>query len=103
MTRVATAGASALDGPLERARAARERGLAWLLDHIGSDGGPVGWQDGNGWSRVPWTLSLCGRTEEGAAVLDWAARNALAPDGGFRQGPARGTAHTEPKVVKRSA
>ena len=91
MTRVATAGASALDGPLERARAARERSLAWLLDHIGSDGGPVGWQDGNGWSRVPWTLSLCGRTEEGAAVLDWAARNALAPDGGFRQGPARGT------------
>jgi hypothetical protein len=43
-----------------RARAARDRGVEWLIAHIGSNGEPVGARERNGWSRVPWALAVCG-------------------------------------------
>jgi hypothetical protein len=74
---------------LQRFRAARDRGVAWLLDHIADDGRPVGAEAQNGWGRVPWALAVSGESAAGSAVIAWAEREAL--DGGrFRGGPYGG-------------
>ncbi|MCK9541398.1 MAG: hypothetical protein M0R03_05135 [Novosphingobium sp.] len=73
-----------------RFRAARDRGVAWLLDHIASDGRPVGADTQNGWGRVPWALAVSGESAAGHAVLAWAEREALDGSGHFRAGPYGG-------------
>ena len=73
-----------------RFRAARDHAVAWLLDHIDSDGRPVGAKTQNGWGRVPWALAVSGESAAGHAVVAWAERHALDADGRFRAGPFGG-------------
>jgi hypothetical protein len=68
---------------IDRYRASRDRGVAWLLNHIASDGKPVDADKQNGWGRVPWALAVSGASDAGHAVLAWVERNALAADGRF--------------------
>lgn len=68
---------------LTRARGARDRALAWLLDRVGTDGAPEGHENGNSWSRLPWAFALSGETAAGASVLAWAERSGLREDGDF--------------------
>jgi len=74
----------------ERLRASRDRARDWLLQRVGSGGAPAAHQDGNGWSRFPWTLALLGETEAASAVLEWAARNGLADNGDLSAGSTYG-------------
>jgi hypothetical protein len=69
-----------------RFKASRDRGVAWLLDHIASDGKPVGADQQAGWGRVPWALAVSGASDAGHAVLSWVERNALGADGRFFAG-----------------
>lgn len=71
--------------------AARSKAVAWLLQAIESDGRPLGSEQGNGWTRVPWALSLSGETAVAEAVMEWALRDGLDGRGAFREGPALGT------------
>jgi hypothetical protein len=72
-------------------RSARDRGVQWLLNHIGSNGKPVGADERNGWARVPWALAVSGESEAAARVIAWAVASQLADDGNFAVGPAFGT------------
>jgi hypothetical protein len=74
-----------------RALAARNRGLEWLMTHIGSDGEPVGARERNGWARVPWALAVCGVSSTAAKIIAWAEQSQIASDGGFAPGPALGS------------
>lgn len=91
MTASAATATDALRAALARLVRSREHALEWLLNHVGSDGKPAGAELGNGWSRLPWTFALSGNTGAASAVLAWADREALRPDGQFRPGPAYGT------------
>ena len=73
-----------------RLRAARDRARDWILGHVGADGTPAAHDQGNGWSRFPWTLALLGETGAGHAVLEWASRNGLGANGDLAAGPAYG-------------
>lgn len=75
----------------DRARAARDGGLAWLLAHISDKGEPVGAGSRNGWARVPWALAVCGESAAAARVIAWAEQGQLGKDGIFLPGPALGT------------
>ena len=81
---------SPLAAGIVRFKAARDRGVAWLLAHIGDDGRPVGADLQNGWGRVPWALAVAGEGAAGHAVLAWAQREAIAASGHFRAGPFGG-------------
>jgi hypothetical protein len=72
-----------------RLQRARERAVAWLLDRIALGGKPADSDRRAGWARIPWALALSGQVATAAAVVDWAARNALDEDGGFREGPLK--------------
>jgi hypothetical protein len=63
--------------------------VTWLLNAIDSNGRPKGAEKGNGWSRLPWTLSLAGEAGAAHAVLEWAVREAIDSSGNFF-GPALG-------------
>jgi len=91
MTTSAATATDALRAALARLLRSRELALGWLLNHVGSDGKPAGAELGNGWSRLPWTFALSGNTGAASAVLAWADREALRPDGQFRPGPAYGS------------
>jgi hypothetical protein len=80
-----------LDAAILRVRAARDRGVRWLLDHTAADGCPVGAAERNGWGRLPWALAVCGESEAAARVIAWAQRGQLAADGNFASGVAFGT------------
>ena len=73
-----------------RVRASRDRGVAWLLNHMASSGEPDGARERNGWARVPWALALGGESAAGAAMLAWVERGQIAADGLFTEGPALG-------------
>jgi hypothetical protein len=75
-----------------RLRQSRDRARDWLLGQVAAGGRPAAAELGNGWSRLPWTLALLGETEAGAAVLDWAGREALDGLGGFSPGLTYGAA-----------
>ena len=80
-----------IDAAIGRVRTARDRGVGWLLEHLGPDGTPVGATERNGWARLPWALAVAGESEAAARVIAWAEGGQLAPDGGFAPGPAFGT------------
>jgi hypothetical protein len=75
---------------MARVHVSRDRGVQWLLKHVADDGEPAGARERNGWARVPWALALSGQCAVAAAVVEWAERTALAPEGGFKPGPALG-------------
>jgi hypothetical protein len=79
-----------LDAAIVRVRAARDRGVRWLLDHTAPDGCPVGAVERNGWGRLPWALAVSGESEAAARVIAWAERGQLAADGNFAPGVAFG-------------
>src|SRR4051812_41121810 len=81
---------AAVDAAICRVRAARDRGVAWLLDHIALDGEPVGAAKRNGWGRVPWALAVSGESAAAASVIAWAERGRLAPARCFAPAPAHG-------------
>lgn len=83
----------------DRARAARDRGLRWLLGHIEANGKPAGSEERNGWGRVPWALALSGEPDTGAAVLRWAAQSQIDDGGDFAAGPARGSTGINPSYL----
>src|SRR5919198_2277723 len=74
---------------LAAAVAARERGIAYVLDRLAPDGAvgdPA--RDGFVFYRAPWSFALTGETSAAAAVCGWVRRQMLEPDetldGGFR-------------------
>jgi hypothetical protein len=69
-------------------RAARQKGVAWILRHLQPDGALGNPAEGYHFYRAPWTLSLVGETEAAAAVCGWFRRNMLTPDGRI-EGPYR--------------
>ena len=73
-----------------RARAARDAGIAWILERIRPDGEPPGAHDRNAYYRVPWALAVSGEREVAAAVLSWIERNALTPEGDLLPGAPQG-------------
>lgn len=83
--------AADLADAITRARASRDRGVAWLLRHIDPTGKPVGAEKRNGWARVPWALAVSGETDTAAQVVAWAERTQLCGDGNFTAGPAYGS------------
>lgn len=74
----------------DRLRASRDRAKRWLLRQVDAGGRPAASDEGNGWSRLPWTFALLGETEAGAAVLEWAVRGGLGENGDFSPGAAYG-------------
>jgi hypothetical protein len=83
--------AADLDAAIARVRAARDRGVRWLLDHTAPDGTPVGADQRNGWGRLPWALAVSGESEAAARVIAWAERGQFGADGNFAPGVAFGT------------
>jgi hypothetical protein len=79
-----------LSSLLGRVRASRDRGVAWLLDHVASNGEPVGARERNGWARAPWALATSGENAAAAAIIGWAERDQITPEGFFAAGPALG-------------
>lgn len=71
---------------MQRFRAARDRGVAWLLGQLNADGsiGPA--ETGTFYYRVPWALALAGETAAGLRLLDWIRRRRFTPDGAFVSG-----------------
>lgn len=69
-------------------RAARQRGLAWLLARRNPDGSLGDPAAGFHYYRAPWTFTLCGETEAASAVCGWIRRNLITPAGTL-DGPLR--------------
>lgn len=82
--------AADIEAAIIRVKAARDRGVCWLLEHTAPDGCPVGAAERNGWGRLPWALAITGESETAARVIAWADRDQLAPDGNFAPGVAFG-------------
>lgn len=81
---------------LARIRDAREKGVHWLRDRVGSNGCPEGAEIANSWWRAPWALCIGGAPDVAAAMIGWAEREALTDDGDFREGPYGGPAGGSP-------
>jgi hypothetical protein len=96
MTHPASWPSTVAGSDLARFRAARQRAVAWLENHIADDGTPAGWELGNGWWRGPWSLALAGAPDVAAAMLGWIERNALTDDGDLRDGPYGGATPGSP-------
>src|SRR5712691_5637436 len=61
-------------------RAARRKGVEWLLRQLNADGSLGDPQEGYHFYRAPWTFSVCGETDAAAAVCGWIRGNMLTPD-----------------------
>jgi hypothetical protein len=70
-------------------RAARAKGVDWILARLGADGRPVGAERFNSYYRLPWSLALAGQRDSATAVLAWIAHNALDARGDLRPGAPR--------------
>jgi len=71
---------------IQRFRAARDRGAAWLLGQLNADGS-IGPSDvGTFYYRAPWAFALAGETAAGVRLLDWIRRHRFTPDGAFLSG-----------------
>ena len=77
---------------IEKAQAARERGLSWITSRIDRSGKPQ--CDPAFAYRLPWTLAVSGRRETAAAVLAWASREVLTADGDMALGSSLRTKFT---------
>ncbi|MHB9091161.1 MAG: hypothetical protein ACYC7H_07060, partial [Chloroflexota bacterium] len=62
-------------------RAARDRGVRWLLGHLNPDGALGDPAEGFFFYRAPWAFACAGETEAAAAVCGWIRRNMLTPRG----------------------
>src|SRR5215510_4119540 len=62
-------------------RAARQKGLAWLLNHVNDDGSIGDPREGFHFYRAPWTFAVTGETQAATAMCGWIRRNMLQPDG----------------------
>jgi len=60
---------------LDRAKAARERAVAWLKANIDKNGKPIDAEIENGWMRVPWALASVGEYDLATRVVNWAENN----------------------------
>jgi hypothetical protein len=69
-------------------RAARQKGLSWLLDHVNDDGSSGDPREGYHFYRAPWTFAVTGETQAAGAICGWIRRNMLQPDGSIG-GPYR--------------
>src|SRR5688500_536328 len=69
-------------------RAARDRGVRWLLGHMNADGSIGDPSTGFSYYRAPWTFTAVGETEAAAAVCGWIRRNLVTADGRI-DGPYR--------------
>ena len=69
-------------------RAARRRGVDWLLGQLGSDGALGDPAAGFHYYRAPWTFTACGESEAANAVCGWIRRNLLTAAGRL-DGPLR--------------
>lgn len=68
-------------GEIARYAAARERGVAWLLDRCNADGSLGHPEEGFHFYRAPWTLTAAGHGTAASAICGWIRRNMLTPDG----------------------
>jgi hypothetical protein len=68
--------------------AARQRGLAWLLNHLNDDGSIGNPTEGFHFYRAPWTFAVTGETQAATAICGWIRRNMLQADGSIG-GPYR--------------
>lgn len=62
-------------------REARDRGAAWLLAQMNSDGSLGNPEEGFHFYRAPWTFQLVGATDAAAAICGWIRREMLTEDG----------------------
>jgi hypothetical protein len=62
-------------------RAARERGVRWLLGHLNADGSIGDPSTGFSYYRAPWTFTVVGETEAATAISGWIRANLLTADG----------------------
>lgn len=62
-------------------RAARQKGLEWLLSHVNDDGSIGNPSEGFHFYRAPWTFAVTGETDAATAMCGWIRRNMLQPDG----------------------
>ncbi|HEY8172070.1 MAG TPA: hypothetical protein VIH21_03200, partial [Dehalococcoidia bacterium] len=77
---------------VERLQDARERGIAYLLDHQRDDGA-VGEPERAGlgpYYKTLWAFAAGGRTEAGNRLATWVRDNVQSSEGDFA-GPMRGT------------
>jgi len=75
---------------LGKAIDARDRAVAWLVDHVAPNGTPDDSDLRNGWMRLSWGLAVGGRPEVGAAVAQWIEINRLDQSGAFINQPLVG-------------
>jgi hypothetical protein len=73
---------------LQAYRAARQKGLAWLMGHVNDDGSIGDPREGYHFYRAPWTFAATGETRAAAAICSWIRRNMLQRDGSIG-GPYR--------------
>ena len=90
---------------LAQVRESKRRGVAFLLDHIASDGRV---EDATGgrvtWYRFPWALAVAGETAVAFAVLSWIERVGFDASGAFHGGlewdaAANRTVNTYPETI----
>jgi hypothetical protein len=62
-------------------RAARQKGLEWLLGHVNADGSIGDPSEGFHFYRAPWTFAVTGETAAASAMCGWIRNNMLQPDG----------------------
>lgn len=68
---------------LDAYRAARDRGAAWLLSQINTDGS-IGPTDQEFlYYRLPWTFTITGHTDAALRLCDWVRTHQFAEDGDF--------------------
>lgn len=66
---------------LQAYRAAREKGLEWLLRQVNDDGSIGDPSEGFHFYRAPWTFVVTGQTQAASAICGWIRRNMLQADG----------------------
>jgi hypothetical protein len=84
---------SVLEGN-DRFRRSRDRGCAYLVDRIRSDGSVgAGTRGVADYYKVPIALAVSGATAEANRVCDWIRRHGLTPEGDFGPRPAETVAY----------
>ena len=79
---------SALAERLAEYRAARDRGVRWLLGLVNPDGSIGDPSTGFSYYRAPWTFTVVGETEAATAISAWIRRHLRTEDGRI-DGPYR--------------
>ncbi|HEX8968387.1 MAG TPA: hypothetical protein VF937_10925 [Chloroflexota bacterium] len=66
---------------LQAYRAARQKGLDWLLGYVHEDGSIGDPTEGFHFYRAPWTFTVTGESHVATAICAWIRQNMLQPDG----------------------